>query len=179
MQQNAEPETGLKRAFAEAATGFRSACMPRMKPSSRPSPRPTRASVVAIMTGSAVITEAWREQVPAILVLWYPGMEGGRALADLLLGRANPSGRLPCVFPVRAEDLPYFDRNATQITYDLWHGYRKLERDGAQPAFPFGFGLSYTTFQLSDLRLEQTEISADGALEASVKVTNTGEHGRR
>jgi beta-glucosidase len=131
--------------------------------------------VTAIMAGSAVITEAWREQVPAILMLWYPGMEGGRALADLLLGEASPSGRLPITFPARAEDLPYFDRNATQITYDLWHGYRKLERDGAKPAFPFGFGLSYTTFRLSDLCLKAPEIAADGALEAWVNVTNTGE----
>ena len=130
--------------------------------------------VVAMMTGSAVITEAWRKQVPAILVMWYPGMEGGRAFADLLLGRANPSGRLPCIFPVRAEDLPDYDKHATQITYDLWHGYRKLERDGARPAFPFGFGLSYTTFQVSDLRLAKTEITPDGTLAASVKVTNTG-----
>ncbi len=130
--------------------------------------------IVAIMTGSAVITEAWREKVPAIMVLWYPGMEGGRAFADLLLGRANPSGRLPCSFPVSAEDLPFYDKHATQITYDLWHGYRKLERDGARPAFPFGFGLSYTTYQLSDLRLEKIEVPAGGSLSAHLQVTNTG-----
>ena len=130
--------------------------------------------IVAIMTGSAVITEAWREQVPAILVMWYPGMEGGRAFADLLLGNANPSGRLPCTFPVSAQDLPDYDKHATQITYDLWHGYRKLERDGARPAYPFGFGLSYTTFQYSQLHLEKTEIAAEGSLEASLIVTNTG-----
>jgi beta-glucosidase len=130
--------------------------------------------IVAIMAGSAVIIEDWRQQVPAILMLWYPGMEGGRAFADLLLGKANPSGRLPCTFPVRMEDLPFFDRKATEITYDLWHGYRKLERDGAAPAFPFGFGLSYTTFLLSELQLEQSEVAVDGTLEASLKVTNTG-----
>ncbi len=130
--------------------------------------------VVAVMTGSAVITEAWREKVPAILVLWYPGMEGGWALAELLTGRVNPSGRLPCTFPKSMADLPVFDRNATQISYDLWHGYRKLARDGAQPAFPFGYGLSYTTFRWSDLRLAQTEISADSTLEAAVTITNTG-----
>jgi beta-glucosidase len=130
--------------------------------------------IVAIMAGSAVITEAWRQQVPAIVMLWYPGMEGGRAFADVLLGLANPSGRLPCTFPVRMEDLPYFDRKATEITYDLWHGYRKLERDGAAPAFPFGFGLSYTSFLLSELHLAQSEIAADDKLEISVKVANTG-----
>jgi beta-glucosidase len=130
--------------------------------------------VVAIMAGSAVIMETWRAQVPAILMLWYPGMEGGRAFTDVLLGQANPSGRLPCTFPVRMEDLPYFDRKATEITYDLWHGYRKLERDGAAPAFPFGFGLSYTSFHYSDLQLEGTGLAADGTLQAFVQVTNTG-----
>ena len=99
----------------------------------------TPHTIVAVMAGSAVITEAWREQVPAILMLWYPGMEGGHAFADVLLGRVNPSGKLPLTFPHRAQDLPFFDRDATAITYDLWHGYRKLEHDGSEPAFPFGF----------------------------------------
>jgi beta-glucosidase len=131
-------------------------------------------TVVAIMAGSAVITEAWRAQTPAILMLWYPGMEGGNALADILLGRVNPSGKLPLTFPRRAEDLPYFDRNATAITYDLWHGYRKLDRDGVEPAFPFGFGLSYTTFALSNLHVAQPRAAADGTLAVTVAVTNTG-----
>ena len=132
-------------------------------------------TVVAVMAGSAVIIEAWRERAAAILMLWYPGMEGGHALADVLIGRVNPSGRLPCVFPVRAEDLPAFDRNATKITYDLWHGYRKMERDGASPAFPFGFGLSYTRFEYANLRLTKTELSASDLIEATVEVTNAGE----
>ena len=110
-------------------------------------------TVVAMMGGSAIITENWRGQVPAILMLWYPGMEGGHAFADILLGKVNPSGKLPCVFAARAEDLPHYEMNAKAITYDLWHGYRKLERDGAVPAFPFGFGLSYTTFEFAHLRL--------------------------
>jgi beta-glucosidase len=131
-------------------------------------------TIVAIMAGSAVITEAWREQVAAILMLWYPGMEGGNAFADVLLGRVNPSGRLPCTFPKHAEDLPFFDKNATAITYDLWHGYRKLERDGAQPAFPFGFGLSYTTYAYGNLQLVQDRLGADDTLQARVDVTNTG-----
>ncbi|HMN62199.1 MAG TPA: glycoside hydrolase family 3 C-terminal domain-containing protein, partial [Anaerolinea sp.] len=100
--------------------------------------------VVAMMGGSAIITENWRGLVPSILMLWYPGMEGGHAFADILLGKVNPSGKLPCVFAKRPEDYPYYDMNARAITYDLWHGYRKLERDGVAPAFPFGFGLSYT-----------------------------------
>jgi beta-glucosidase len=131
-------------------------------------------TIVAIMAGSAVITETWREQVPAILMLWYPGMEGGHAFADVLLGRVNPSGKLPLTFPRRAEDLPFFDKDATAITYDLWHGYRKLERDGAQPAFPFGFGLSYTTFAYRNLRLTQEQLGTAETLIATVEVTNTG-----
>ena len=102
-------------------------------------------TIVAVMAGSAVIMEAWRAKVPAILMLWYPGQEGGHALADILLGKVNPSGRLPCTFPASADQLPFFDRDAHAITYDLWHGYRKLLRDGNKPAYAFGFGLSYTT----------------------------------
>lgn len=131
-------------------------------------------TVVAIMAGSAVITENWREQVPAILMLWYPGMEGGRAFADILFGRVNPSGKLPCVFVKSPDDLPYYDINARAITYDLWHGYRKLERDGVEPAFPFGFGLSYTTFEYAGLKLAETTLAPDGKLVATVDVTNTG-----
>ena len=131
-------------------------------------------TVVAMMGGSAIITENWREQVPAILMLWYPGMEGGHAFADILLGKVNPSGKLPCVFVARPEDLPYYDMNAKAITYDLWHGYRKLERDGALPAFPFGFGLSYTTFDYADLHLTDTVLGARDTLTATLKVTNRG-----
>ena len=131
-------------------------------------------TIVVLMVGSAVITEAWRDRVGAIVVLWYPGMEGGHALADVLLGRVNPGGRLPCTFPRRAEDLPFFDRNATRITYDLWHGYRKLARDGATAAFPFGFGLSYTTWKHTGLRLAKTRLAHTDTLEATVDVTNTG-----
>ena len=131
-------------------------------------------TIVVLMIGSAVISEAWREKVKGIVVLWYPGMEGGHALADMLLGRVNPGGRLPCTFPRRAEDLPFFDRSATKITYDLWHGYRKLARDGAKAAFPFGFGLSYTTWRLTNLRLARTALGAGDTLQATVDVTNTG-----
>ena len=131
-------------------------------------------TIVVLMIGSAVVTDAWRQNVGAIVVLWYPGMEGGHALADVLLGKVSPGGRLPCTFPRRAEDLPFFDRNATKITYDLWHGYRKLARDGAAAAFPFGFGLSYTTWKLADLRLAKTRLAASDTLEATVEVTNAG-----
>jgi beta-glucosidase len=106
-------------------------------------------TVVAVMAGSAVLMEPWRHRVAGILVLWYPGMAGGDALAGVLFGAVNPSGRLPFSIPERAEDLPFFDRDAREIRYDLWHGYAKLGRDGVEPAFPFGFGLSYTGFRLT------------------------------
>jgi beta-glucosidase len=131
-------------------------------------------TIVAIMGGSAVVTESWREQVQVILMLWYPGMEGGNAFADVLLGRVNPSGKLPCTFPRSESDLPYFDKNAEEIEYDLFHGYRLLEKDDAEPAFPFGFGLGYTSFDYSGLHLEASEIERDGTLRTSVEVTNSG-----
>jgi beta-glucosidase len=131
-------------------------------------------TIVAVMAGSAVIMEAWANRAQAILMLWYPGQEGGHAFADVITGEVNPSGKLPCTFPARQEDLPFFDRSATKIAYDLWHGYRKLERDGAAPAFPFGFGLSYTTFSYAGLKLARDELRASDALEATVEVTNAG-----
>jgi beta-glucosidase len=130
--------------------------------------------VVAVMGGSGVIMEAWRERVPAILMLWYPGMEGGHALADILLGRVNPSGKLPLVLPKHAQDLPFFDKDATEIEYDLWHGYRKIERDGHTPAFPFGFGLSYTSYRYANLALAQDQLGPSDTLQVSLEVSNTG-----
>jgi beta-glucosidase len=130
--------------------------------------------VVAIMAGSAVIVENWKDAAAGIVMLWYPGMEGGRALADILLGKANPGGKLPFVVPRSAGDLPYFDPEAEEIEYDLWHGYRKLERDQVAPAFPFGFGLSYTTFEYRRLALDRAEVSPGDTLRVSVDVANTG-----
>lgn len=126
------------------------------------------------MGGSTVIMEAWRKSVPAILMLWYPGMEGGHALADILQGKVNPSGKLPFVIPTQAEHLPYYDKNATTIEYDLWHGYRKLEHEGHAPAFPFGYGLSYTSYRYANLSLAQSQVAASGTQGISLEVTNTG-----
>jgi beta-glucosidase len=131
--------------------------------------------VVVMMGGSAIITEAWREQVAAILMAWYPGMQGGYALADILLGRVNPSGKLPCTFPMTEEQLPFFKSDVDEIVYGYYHGYRLLDKSGKTPAFPFGFGLSYTTFNYSNLRLENAELPLDGILKVSVDITNTGE----
>jgi beta-glucosidase len=127
-------------------------------------------SVVVVMGGSAVVMEAWRHDVPAIVQLWYPGMEGGHALADVLLGTVAPSGRLPFAIPTSASHLPSFDPDATAITYDIWHGQWKLDRDGHAAAYPFGFGLSYTSFELRD-----ASVSGDGVeRRVHCEVANTG-----
>lgn len=129
-----------------------------------------RRSIVAVMGGSAVIMERWRRQTGALLMLWYPGMEGGHALADVLLGRVDASGRLPFAIPTHPSHLPSFDRDARTATYDLWHGQWKLDRDGHRAAYPFGFGLSYTSIAVADLALSG---DAQGRF-ATLTVTNTG-----
>ena len=131
-------------------------------------------TIVAVMAGSAVIVEDWRDTAAAILMLWYPGMEGGRALAEILYGDTNPSGKLPFVVPRRAADLPVFDRAAQRIEYDLWHGYRKLEREGIAPAYPFGYGLSYTHYRYADLALEAERLGPEDTLCVRVEVANEG-----
>ena len=128
-------------------------------------------TVVVLMGGGAILMEAWRQAVPAILLLWYPGERGGQALADVVFGRVSPSGRLPFAIPTHADHWPAFEPRARQVRYDLWHGYRRLQRDGHPAAFPFGFGLSYTTFQLRDA---VAELADGGPLQVAVLVSNTG-----
>jgi beta-glucosidase len=125
-------------------------------------------TVVVVLAGAAVTMQEWRESVPAILFAFYPGMEGGAALADVLLGTSEPGGRLPFVIPRDAADLPPFDKDATAVTYDRWHGQRRLDRDGVAAAWPLGFGLSYTSFGIED-------VSVSSRLEVRATVVNTGE----
>ena len=87
--------------------------------------------------------ERWRRHVPAILMLWYPGMEGGHALAEIVLGVHGPSGRLPFAIPTDESHLPPFDPDANTIEYGPLHGQRLLDELGVQAAFPFGHGLRY------------------------------------
>ena len=130
--------------------------------------------VVVLIGGSAILTESWRRQVPAILMAWYPGMQGGHALADILFGKANPSGKLPCAFPRSEDQLPLFDNQLPSIEYGYYHGYKLMDKKGAEPAFPFGFGLSYTTFVFANLELDPHTVALDGGLRVCVDVTNTG-----
>jgi beta-glucosidase len=113
-----------------------------------------RRTVVALVAGSAVVISEWDQAVPAIMQSWYSGMEGGAGLADVLTGRLDASGRLPFSVPRDASDLPPFDGQSHAVTYDAWHGYWHLARQGVAPAYGFGFGLSYTTFELGDVTVE-------------------------
>ena len=128
-------------------------------------------TVAVLVTGSAVVTERWRAAVPAIVVAWYAGMEGGHAVADVLLGRANPSGRLPCAFPVDEADLPPFDRHAHHVEYGRWHGQQHLDHVGAPAAYPLGFGLSYSDYDHGPVTATLAAEHVDVALE----VTNRGD----
>ncbi len=129
-------------------------------------------TVVVLMGGGAILCEAWRQAVPAILLLWYPGQQGGAALADVLLGRVSPCGRMPFAVPSSEAQLPTFEPRAPRVVYDLWHGYRRLRRDGHGAAFPFGFGLSYSNFSHADLQV-QLDPGAD-VLQVAITVTNIG-----
>jgi hypothetical protein len=129
-------------------------------------------TIVVVVSSGAVITEEWREKVPALLLSWYSGCEGGHALADVVLGRIDASGRLPFSIPTDESHLPPFDINATKITYDKWFGQRLLDRLGVQAAYPLGFGLSYASFKLEGFSVRQSE--ENESLTLSVKVTNIG-----
>jgi beta-glucosidase-like glycosyl hydrolase len=128
-------------------------------------------TVVIVIAGSAVTLEEIRTEVPAILYAWYPGMEGGNAIADVLFGDAEPEGRLPFVIPTSAHHLPHWDPNASHETYDHWWGYRKLDHDGHEPAYPFGFGLGYGTHSVDSI----TARSWADEIIATVALSNVGD----
>ncbi|HKY68123.1 MAG TPA: glycoside hydrolase family 3 C-terminal domain-containing protein, partial [Acidimicrobiales bacterium] len=128
-------------------------------------------TVVVLVGGSAVVTESWRGQVGALIMAWYPGIEGGTALARLLFGEVEPGGRLPCTWPRSAEQLPPFDPDVRRVRYGPLHGYRLMEATGRSPAYPFGFGLTYTTFEHG----RATGVRGrDGGVRVTVPVVNTG-----
>jgi beta-glucosidase len=116
----------------------------------------------------------WLPDIEALLMAWYPGQMGGHAIADLLFGGANPSGKLPITFPTGLDQLPPFDNESLAVTYDYFHGYRYLDRNDSTPEFPFGFGLSYTTFSVDNLGASQADAKAGDVVLFSVDVTNTG-----
>lgn len=124
--------------------------------------------IVVIIAGSAVIVESWLGHTNAVLQTFYSGMEGGTALAKLLFGDVSPSGKLPFTVAKAEKDYPPFDKNADRIEYGYYHGYTLFEREGRAPRFPFGHGLSDTTFAYRALKLRRTNV------EVTLSVANTG-----
>ena len=123
--------------------------------------------VMVLTTGSALAVDWAQENLPAILLAWYPGQRGGSAVADVLFGEANPAGRLPVTFYRADEKLPAFDDYAMQgRTYRYFDG---------QPLYPFGHGLSYTRFAYSDLRLDRQHGTQDQAVDVTVTIRNQGD----
>lgn len=136
-------------------------------------------TIVVLNTGSP-ISMPWLDKVAAIVQAWYPGQECGNAIADVLFGDVTPSGKLPQTFPVRVEDNPAylnFPGENGKIYYGegLFVGYRYYDKKHIAPLFPFGAGLSYTTFSYSALRLSAQEIGPDDTVQVSIDVTNTGQ----
>jgi beta-glucosidase len=132
------------------------------------------ATIVVLEGGSAIVVEPWVNNVAGILMAWYPGQEGGNAIADVLFGDVNPSAKLPITFARSADDLPPFASHANQVTYDYYHGYRRLDHNGLEPRFPFGFGLSYTTYRYANLTVANRALSTGDTLHVTADVTNTG-----
>lgn len=126
--------------------------------------------VVVLVGGSAILMKEWKDEVPAILMGWYSGMEGGNALADILFGKINPSGKLPFTVPKDASHLPYFNAHIDEIEYGYYHGYTKFEKENLEPDFSFGFGLSYTQYEYKNLHIE----TINEEIIANVEVTNKG-----
>lgn len=139
-------------------------------------------TVVVLQTGGPV-EMPWLGEVAAVLEAWYPGQEAGNAIADVLTGAAEPGGRLPQSFPVKWADNPTNSQDREiypgldgKVRYEegVFIGYRHYDRHGIAPLFPFGFGLGYTSFAMSELAVDATGFETDGRVSVSVTLENTG-----
>jgi beta-glucosidase len=141
-----------------------------------------RKVIVSVTSGGAVDAEGWIDQVPAVLKQWYPGEQGGTALAEVLVGDVNPSGRLPITFERRQEENPSFpnyypEPGTKRVLYKegVFGGYRGYAHNGTKPLFPFGFGLSFTTFEFANLAIKDENTPAQGLkYSVSFNITNSG-----
>ncbi|MGH9431638.1 MAG: glycoside hydrolase family 3 C-terminal domain-containing protein [Terriglobia bacterium] len=138
-------------------------------------------TIVVLAAGGSVDTSEWIGRVPVLVQSWYGGTEAGRALAQVLLGRVDPSGRLPISWERRLEDNPcyrnYYEEPGTHdVNYreGIFLGYRYYDRSSVKPLFPFGFGLSYTTFAFGHLTVTPTGARADSPVTVSFDVSNAG-----
>jgi len=142
-------------------------------------------TVIILVAGSPIDVSDWYDKVPVLLNAWYPGMMGGNALARVLFGEVSPSGKLPVTFPKKIEDHPANksrrrfpgDLDEMKIYFDegIYVGYRYFDNEGIEPFFPFGFGLSYTDFRISNIQLDKSEIQMGDNFTVSVDVENIGE----
>ncbi len=129
--------------------------------------------MVVVLEAGSVIDMPWLNNVPAVVMAWYPGMDGGRALGELLFGDASFSGKLPITWPRRWEDLPPFNQGTTtNMGYLL--GYRYFDDAGVAPLFPFGHGLSYASFEYANLHIPCSDVAKNGVVDVTVDITNTG-----
>jgi beta-glucosidase len=138
-------------------------------------------TIVVLTAGGNVDMTRWVDKVPVVLDAWYPGQEGGRALAEILFGDYSPSGKLPVSFERRWEENPvfhnYYPANGeSRVAYSegVFLGYRYYDHSQTKPLFPFGYGLSYTEFAYSDLSVEPMTGNADVPIVISFNVKNTG-----
>jgi beta-glucosidase len=134
---------------------------------------------IVVVNAGAPIRMEWLARVPAVVQLWYAGQETGHALADVLTGDVNPSGRLPQTWPRRIEDTPaflHYPGENGRVVYGegLFMGYRYYDAKQVEPLFPFGHGLSYTRFSYTDLRLARASVAPGEPVEVELEVTNTG-----
>ena len=137
-------------------------------------------TIVVLNNGTPVMMKDWLGRVPAVLEAWFPGQEGGAALAAILFGDVNPSGKLPDTFAANREDYPdtgNFPGANHQVKYaeGIFVGYRHFDRNGIEPLFPFGFGLSYTSFEYKHLKLSSPQLTPTGSIKATVEVANSGD----
>jgi len=135
-------------------------------------------TIVVLNNGTPVLMP-WLNQVAGVVEVWFPGQEGGNALAAILFGDRNPSGKLPTTFGARREDYPDFgnfpgDSGHVHYAEDIYVGYRHFDRAGITPAFPFGHGLSYTTFEYSNLKLSTSSLATNQTVAVTLDVRNTG-----
>lgn len=133
--------------------------------------------VVVLFNGRPLTLSQVVSTAPAVLEAWFPGVEAGNAVADVVFGKVNPGGKLPVSFPQRLGQVPiYYNHEPTGRPCDVTQKYTSRYRDlrSCDPLFPFGFGLSYTSFKVSDLTLSKSAVSRKGSVVASMKVTNTG-----
>jgi len=141
-----------------------------------------KPTVAVLFGGSFAQYDKWVDNCKSILFVGYPGMEGGTAIAEILIGKVNPSGRLSVSFAKKLEDYPAhkmgeFPGNEESVSYkdDIWVGYRYLDLNKQDLLFSFGHGLSYTTFKYSDIKMNNKEFESTEPVHFSVDVTNTGD----